>query len=958
MNDISSVRLAVPETSSDEILRTELIRSILEQHNKITFIHAGAGFGKTTLLSQVAHQVEKAVWVTLDGENDVFTFLNLLSDAIFHTFSDFQFVPVEYLPFEDRSNFITLLANAFISRIEQYANAFTLILDDLHTISDRNVRTLIVTILKYKPDHIYICLSSREAPWQELVPLQVRGHIKEFTHRDLAFSKEEINQILGLCTDQVYQLTEGWPIAIGSFKILLLNGATLDELPYRNNDLLYSYLYYECVRYLPTELIDFLKQSSCFEELDFQMLDCVLEYKHTKQYLDSLVTKNLFTSRSLNGSYRYHALFRNYLRQATEPAQITKLQYHAAAYYFENKNYSKAAEYAILIKNYNLLSQIILNCYKEYLNNGTFHELRHWFSILEAEDFSLGKELLLAKGALLSSIGNFTEAKYCLDQVIPQLQPEDRGLYFEAMLHKARILRNFSSFEESNRLLDQLIPELDELSPEFSYPIIIEKIYNLCWNSQIKEAFSYTTHMTELCASAGNLKVKAWYERYLSVIYFVMGKMKEAVFYYEKALELPPVQQVFLSSHSINIFVAKAYQMLGDREKAIVLIETELNRLRSNGRFEELWLGYLFAAEIHYQNTFIDQMNGLHASFEITRKYFILAEEYASLYRKTDFQMKWTRMQKIIYSLMFTSEAKENLLHDIFDHLDQIYDYFKTIALARLYSYFGAISDFQNAVKYAKLSIELGERANMMLMATMAYGILVRVSILKKDQEQAIILTGRFLRLCSDNGVYEYFRMRKAYDPILEFALIHGIEPEITRRMMEFAGYSPKKVYIETFGGLSVYPFGNRTQAIKMRSKKERELLAYIITAGVSGVTKEQIYEALFYESLSDNIKKLIGVNLAHLKNDLTCLGIDNPFRNNGKHYSICMDEIELDIGQFEEAMKEFKRNPDKSAAHKILSLYKGEYLSDYEAFWATGKKISYREAYEKALEFLRKELV
>jgi hypothetical protein len=38
----------------------------------------------------------------------------------------------------------------------------------------------------------------------------------------------------------------------------------------------------------------------------------------------------------------------------------------------------------------------------------------------------------------------------------------------------------------------------------------------------------------------------------------------------------------------------------------------------------------------------------------------------------------------------------------------------------------------------------------------------------------------------------------KAYDPIFEFALDNGIEPEFTRQMMNFAGYRRKKAYIET----------------------------------------------------------------------------------------------------------------------------------------------------------------
>lgn len=273
-------------------------------------------------------------------------------------------------------------------------------------------------------------------------------------------------------------------------------------------------------------------------------------------------------------------------------------------------------------------------------------------------------------------------------------------------------------------------------------------------------------------------------------------------------------------------------------------------------------------------------MNGGSQTFEFTTKYFTLAEEYASLYRKTESQMQWTKMQRHIYSLMFTSEPKENIINDIYLNLDRISDYFKTIALARLYSYFGTISDFPNAVKCAKLCIEIGEKSNMMLMPTMAYGIMARAAIAMNNHEQSVNLTKRFLQLCYENGVYEYFRMRKAYDLILKFAFENEIEPIITKQMMKFAGYKTKKIYVQTLGVFSIFSYADRKIPLKMRTKKERELLAFLIDSGSKGVNKEQICTAIWSESESGDIKKLIGVNLAHLKNDLESFGLANPIIN------------------------------------------------------------------------------
>jgi hypothetical protein len=305
---------------------------------------------------------------------------------------------------------------------------------------------------------------------------------------------------------------------------------------------------------------------------------------------------------------------------------------------------------------------------------------------------------------------------------------------------------------------------------------------------------------------------------------------------------------------------------------------------------------------------------------------------------------------------MFTEGPKENIINEIYANLDQAGNYLKTIILGRLFGYFGAVGDFPSAVKCAKMCIGIGEISNIMLLPSLSYGILARAAIEMKDHMLAVNLTKRYLQLCSENGIYEYFRMRKSYDPILEFAFDNGIEPAITKQMMAFAGYETKKVYIKALGGFSIYSDNSSQKPVKMRTKKERELLAFLLNVGTEGATKEQICEALWSESDSDNVKRLIGVNLAQIKKDLAAFGIENPIINTEKHYSICRNEIEYDVDLLEAAILEFNSAEGSESAQKILSLYKGEYLADFEALWATVKRIEFNRAFEKALEYIKKE--
>lgn len=952
MGRVSSMRLTAPKAAAGEIVRKELIDAVMGSQRKLTCIHAGAGYGKTTLLSQIASSRESTVWLSLDGEKDVFTFVDTLIEAVRRPFPAHDFAVSEYLPFEGKENFITILGNALISSIEMLSKDFLIIIDDLHTVEDPNIKNLITCFIKYMPENIPLCLGSREAPWQELIPLRLKGKILELTQKELAFTRKEAIQVLGFDDQNIFCITEGWPLAIGSFKVLLENGVSLVDIPTQGNEGLYSYLFYECISRLSAEMVDFLKTTACIDELDPQMLDAVLGKKNTKLILESLVSRNIFTIKTGTGEYRYHALFKKYLLEDIEGSEKPAIQNKAAFYYYENKEYSNAVKYAILSEDKAILEQIILASYREYIRKGNFSELRVWFQALGETSAEQSRELLVAKGAHLSSIGYFSEAKRCLDTVIPLLSENDNELYLEAMLHMARVLRNYISFEESNKLLDKLVTNIDNLALEELYKIMIEKIYNLCWNCQINEAYTASYQMIELCARAGNLKVKAWFERYLTAIHFFAGRMKDTIYFYEKSLELPEDEGQYLDIHNIGIYAAKAYQLLGEQDKALSIISTELQKLRSTGRYEELWAAYLLAAEIYYNIVSTDRRNGGSQTYEIPIKYFSLADEYAPLYRTTKFQVQWAKMQRLVCSLTFSNGPQEAVIKEILTNLDEVNDYLKTIVLGRLFIYYTALSDFQNTVKYAKLAIEVGERSNIMMIPTIAYGILAGAAITFKDYNQAFQLTTRFLKHCFEYGIYEFFKIKQTYGPILEFALDNRIEPDFTQQMMVFADYKIKKAYICTLGEFSIFPYKDRLEPLKMRAKKERELLAFLLDAGCQGVTKEQIYNAIWSESESKDVKKLIGVNLAHIKKDLAGLGIENPILKHGKYYSLCKDEIECDIKQFEKAVEGFKLQNSKELAQKILSLYEAEYLSDFEAFWATAKRINYREAYEEAVSY------
>lgn len=949
----ASALLTVPKAAPGEMLRKQLTDRIEASAGRIVFVHAGAGYGKTTLLAQLTRNETHPVWLSLTGESDILAFADALCRAIRHAFPQYGFQPSEFLPFWGKENFISILANAMIGSMEQMSDRVVLVLDDLHTLRGHEIRDFLACFLRFSPAHMRLLLGSREALWPEFVPLSLRGNVLELGQDDLAFTRREAAEVLGVDDEDIYRVTEGWPLAVGSFRLLLESGVSPADVPQQGSGALSSYLFYECIGRLPAETVNFLKRSSCFDSLDAAMLDSVLGIKHSALILNSLTMRNLFTVKTGEGLFRYHALFKKSLLDMLEPEEITELRKGAARYYFDRRDFFLAAHYAIELNDRELLEQIVLGSYRTLIRSGCFSELRRWFQIIGDGNSVFSAELLTAKGVFLSCIGNFTGAQRALDRAIPMLSLENRTLYLEAMLHKARVLRNSVSFDASSEFLDRLMPELSRCEPEIGYLIVAEKLYNLCWNSRIEEAYALAEREIERCAREGNLKIKAWLERSLTAVHFFAGKMKETAACYEKGLALPEEDKEYLDMHGVGIYAAKAYQMLGDRQRSLSVLNGALEQMKRLGKYDEMWTGYLFAAEIHFQNAFIDRSNGLGASYDKTKKYFALADEYAPLYRKTTYQQRWARLQRLSYSVMFEGGEKEQTIAEIFRHLSDCNDYFKSIVLARLMGYFAAGQDYPNAVRCAKQCIEVGEENGTRLHSTLAYGILARCCLATGQWEEARTYTAFSLRYCVENGIYEYFKARNDYGPVLQFAYDGGIEPEYTKQIMDFVGYKAKKAYVQTFGGFAVFPFHDRNTPIKTRSKKERELFAFLLDAGERGATKEQLCESLWSESESQNVKGLIGVILAQLKKDLAPLGIDGLIQCRNKRYRVCRDEISCDFEFFERAAE--KKIPiEAGMSTTLVSLYGGEYLADFEALWATARRIKYHKLYEEAVRISR----
>lgn len=109
----------------------------------------------------------------------------------------------------------------------------------------------------------------------------------------------------------------------------------------------------------------------------------------------------------------------------------------------------------------------------------------------------------------------------------------------------------------------------------------------------------------------------------------------------------------------------------------------------------------------------------------------------------------------------------------------------------------------------------------------------------------------------------------------------------------------------------------------------------------------------IWWDSNTKNINNLIEVNLAHLKKDLEAAGLEEAIICRDNHYIICRDKMEYDITLLEKTYAEFQSQNTEELAAQLLTLYKGEYLSGFEALWAAPQRIRYRKIHDEAQAYL-----
>jgi LuxR family transcriptional regulator, maltose regulon positive regulatory protein len=300
-----------------------------KEHSVVSIV-APAGYGKTTLLAQLAEKLTpdaRVVWVSLEYDDDQpGVFVASLIEATSPLALDWEQDPRGLVRQVTSSGStgraaIGALANAFCTTS---LNRIVLAIDDAHLIQNADVAVLLEALIERLPEHVSIVLAGRTPPALPLARWLIEGDAAEFGTADLAFDNRDVAALAAIldtsAVDQarvvaVLACTQGWPAGTA----LMLRGATEPQRATasgRSQALLFDYLANEVLADVPAELREFAEEVSILAELTPELAAAVTQRSDARAMLRWLRKRDLFVT-TLDAErpvLKFHDLFRDFLR--------------------------------------------------------------------------------------------------------------------------------------------------------------------------------------------------------------------------------------------------------------------------------------------------------------------------------------------------------------------------------------------------------------------------------------------------------------------------------------------------------------------------------------------------------------------------------------------------------------------------------------------------------------------
>lgn len=166
------------------------------------------------------------------------------------------------------------------------------------------------------------------------------------------------------------------------------------------------------------------------------------------------------------------------------------------------------------------------------------------------------------------------------------------------------------------------------------------------------------------------------------------------------------------------------------------------------------------------------------------------------------------------------------------------------------------------------------------------------------------------------------------------------------RENRETIDVNEQRLFVQTLGTFKLFTHDNNE--VKWRTKKAKELFAYLFNRREQAVSREHIMEELWGDLPEDRASNLMHTTIYQVRKAIKDVGFENPITLVNELYTLDVP-LKSDLEQLESIFQSTHILSDD--VQKAISLYVGDYLGEEDYRWAYSVQAEIRQSLLTFLE-------
>jgi LuxR family maltose regulon positive regulatory protein len=994
MINLLLTKITVPHRRKDLLTRQRLIDLFDELiDNKLIIVTAPAGYGKTSLLVDIAHHHEYPFcWYALGPtDGDLQFFLTHFVASIEQKFPQFgeqsktalRVMSQGGISLEDCEK--AIVNEIFMSIWEH----FVIVLDDYHLVKDcEAINKFVNRFVQDVDQNCHTVIITRALlPFTDLTLMVAHSQVEGIGLRELAFHPEEISSLLlqnykqvipDTIAEELALKTEGWITG------LLLSTQTgwdgmLDQLRllHTTGVGLYDYLIHHILDQQPPHLRDFLMRTSFMEEFDTQLCEALLGVAPTgftwQGMIDHIQDQNLFVLPVEKEGFwlRYHHLFRDFLQNQLlneQPEEADRILRSLIRIYIDREAWEMAYATCLRLGDINTTVDLLELLSEPMVKSGRMTLLGRWLDALPASVFEHRPKLLARQGIVLAMRGETAQGLNYINNAVAHFSAaQNRERLAGTLVWRALIYYIKADYDrsmaDSNEVLNltESVASNDEISRFRAEAFrILGQNYRLL--GKLDQAIEFLSKALSINQTLADVQDIHRILLILGATYVEAGNFAEAYSCYKQALEYFQTRGEFFWLAAVLNDLACLHHLKGDFRDALETFEEALEKAKQGGNTRVYAMALIGLGDL-----FID-IDDPEAAAEAYHQAYLSAKKLDDKFLNVYINLAEVAVARL--------RGKLSQAHQLLEAAEQMVlqlqsDYVRGLYLlenGRLALDEGNFFEASLHLEEAAIRFEDG---NQRIFGGRAFLLLASANFNRKATGVAVTDFEKAIRLTSElDSQYVLVPSARLAKPLLSFTnlpsriswqalhLLEQVErfeallPHL-RRSLSFhkltIPLTTPKLHIQALDAARVTVNNKIITSADWQTQTARDLL-YLILSKHQGWSKEALGQILWPDSTPSQLKNRFRNTIYRLRRAMQ----QDVIIFDGENYAFNWNlDYEYDVEQFLRLLTSARNTTNneerKKAYRDLIDIYRGEYLPEVEGVWVLPERERLRQVFINA---------